>query len=169
MQVNRKCVTHDRVRPVLWQQPDSNRVSAAPIKVALVSGANKGIGKEIARGLAKAGFIVLIGARKAELGEATAAELAKDGQVSFQQLDVGDIKSVTAAAAAVKQKYGYLDVLVSPVCVAALLIAQCFQVADCFVYTALEHTPHTYCTVKLACPRGSLTLHKPNLKDICTA
>lgn len=103
---------------VLRRQPDSDPVSAAPIKhkVALVSGANKGIGKEIARGLAKAGFVVLIGARKAELGEAAAADLAKDGQVSFQQLDVGDVKSITAAAVAVKQKHGRLDVLVRPVC-----------------------------------------------------
>lgn len=84
--------------------------------MALVSGANKGIGKEIARGLAKAGFVVLIGARKSELGEAAAAELAKEGQVSFQQLDVTDVKSVIAAAAAVKQRYGHLDVLVRPVC-----------------------------------------------------
>ena len=86
---------------------------AAPNKVALVSGANKGIGKEIARGLAKQGFTVLLGARKQELGGAAAAELAKDGQVHFQQLDVTDVQSVTAAAAAIKKKYGCLDVLVS--------------------------------------------------------
>ncbi|KAL3134779.1 hypothetical protein ABBQ32_007766 [Trebouxia sp. C0010 RCD-2024] len=85
----------------------------APTKVALVTGANKGIGKEIARGLAKQGFTVLIGARKQELGEAAATELAKDGQVRSQQLDVTDVKSVTAAAAAVEQKYGHLDVLVN--------------------------------------------------------
>lgn len=85
----------------------------APNKVALVSGANKGIGKEIARGLAKQGFTVLLGARKQELGEAAAAELAKDGQVHFQQLNVTDVQSVTAAAAAIKKKYGCLDVLVN--------------------------------------------------------
>ena len=54
----------------------------------------------------------MIGARKQELGEAAATELAKDGQVCFQQLDVTDVKSVIAAAAAVKQTYGHLDVLV---------------------------------------------------------
>lgn len=85
----------------------------APNKVALVSGANKGIGKEIVRGLAKLGFTVLLGARKPELGEAAAAELTKDGQVYFQQLDVTDAASVRAAAAAVKEKYGHLDVLVN--------------------------------------------------------
>ena len=77
-------------------------------KVALVTGGNKGIGKEIVRGLAKQGFTVLLGARKPDLGEAAAAELAKDGQVVFQQLDVTDVNSVKLAAAAVKQKYGYL-------------------------------------------------------------
>lgn len=88
-------------------------VSAAPNKIALVSGGNKGIGKEIVRALAKEGFTVLLGARKPDLGEAAAAELAKDGQVYFQQLDVTDAASVHAAAAAVKEKYGHLDVLVS--------------------------------------------------------
>ena len=89
------------------------RASAAPTKVALVSGGNKGIGKEIVRGLAKQGFVVLLGARKAELGEAAATELSKDGEVHFQQLDVTDAASVRAAAAAVHDKYGHLDVLVS--------------------------------------------------------
>ena len=85
---------------------------AAPNKVALVTGGNKGIGKEIVRGLAKQGFTVLLGARKPQLGEAAAAELASDGHVIFQQLDVTDAKSVSAAAAAVKVKHGHLDVLV---------------------------------------------------------
>ena len=89
-----------------------NDAPAAPNKVALVTGANKGIGKEIARGLAKQGFTVLLGARKPALGEAAAAELANDGQVHFQQIDITDSKSVSAAAAAVKAKYGHLDVLV---------------------------------------------------------
>lgn len=101
--------------------------SAAPNKVALVSGANKGIGKEIARGLAKQGFTVLLGARKQELGEAAAAELAKDGQVHFQQLDVTDVQSVTAAAAAIKNKYGFLDVLVSAYAWCSDAKALCFN------------------------------------------
>ena len=91
---------------ILWSAaPD-------PTKVALVTGANKGIGKEIARGLARQGYTVLIGARKQELGEAAAQELAQDGQVHSQQLDVTDVKSVLAAAIALREKYGHLDVLV---------------------------------------------------------
>ncbi len=87
---------------------------AAPDLIALVSGANKGIGKEIARGLAQKGYHVLVGARKKELGEAAAAELAEHGEVSFLQLDVTDPESVIAAAAAVTSKFGHLDVLVGP-------------------------------------------------------
>ena len=87
---------------------------AAPSLIALVSGANKGIGKEIAGGLAQKGYHVLVGARKKELGEAAAAELAEHGEVSFLQLDVTDPESVIAAAAAVTSKFGHLDVLVGP-------------------------------------------------------
>lgn len=79
----------------------------------MVSGANKGIGKEIARGLAQKGYHVLVGARKKELGESAAAELAEHGEVSFLQLDVTDPESVIAAAAAVTSKFGHLDVLVN--------------------------------------------------------
>lgn len=78
-----------------------------------MSGANKGIGKEIARGLAQKGYHVLVGARKKELGESAAAELAEHGEVSFLQLDVTDPESVIAAAAAVTSKFGHLDVLVN--------------------------------------------------------
>ncbi|KAL0048239.1 hypothetical protein WJX82_010821 [Trebouxia sp. C0006] len=85
----------------------------APIKIALVTGANKGIGKKIAQALAQRGFHVLIGARKKDLGEAAAAELRDHGDVSVLQLDVADHKSVTAAAEDVKSKFGHLDVLVN--------------------------------------------------------
>ena len=56
-------------------------------KIALITGANKGIGKEIARQLGAAGMTVLIGARDAERGEAAAAELREggaDARVIFQ-------------------------------------------------------------------------------------
>ena len=79
----------------------------------MVTGANKGIGKEIAKALAQKGFHVLIGARKKDLGEAAVAELSDHGKVSFQQLDVTDPASVTAAAEATKSKFGHLDLLVS--------------------------------------------------------
>lgn len=84
-----------------------------PVKIALVTGANKGIGKEIAKGLAQKGFTVLLGARKKELGETAAAELAQYGNVSFQQLDITDVGSVTAAAELITSRFGHLDVLVN--------------------------------------------------------
>jgi NAD(P)-dependent dehydrogenase (short-subunit alcohol dehydrogenase family) len=82
-------------------------------KVALVTGANKGIGKAIVQGLARDGFIVYLGARNAERGEAAAAELAVDGAVRFVQLDVTDAASVSAAAQAIEAEVGRLDVLVN--------------------------------------------------------
>lgn len=82
-------------------------------RVALVTGANKGIGKAIVRGLARAGFTVLLGARNAERGIAAAKELANDGTVRFIQLDVTDEASVRAAAEVIEREFGRLDVLVN--------------------------------------------------------
>lgn len=82
-------------------------------KVALVTGANKGIGKEIARGLARQGIIVLLGARDPERGQAAAAELAGDGSVTFLQLDVTDVRSVSDAAREIEERFGRLDILVN--------------------------------------------------------
>jgi len=82
-------------------------------KLALVTGANKGIGKAIVQGLARDGFIVYLGARDAERGRAAAAELMADGAVRFVQLDVTDASSVTAAAQTIESEVGRLDVLVN--------------------------------------------------------
>ena len=68
-----------------------------------MTGATSGIGKEIARGLAKLGATVVIGARNAQHGEAARDELARDtgnANVSVMALDVADMKSVRAFAAA---------------------------------------------------------------------
>ena len=83
-------------------------------KIALVTGANKGIGKEIARQLAGLGMTVLVGARDTERGEKAAAELRADGtDVRFLRLDVADDASVAAAAGAIDSTFGRLDVLVN--------------------------------------------------------
>jgi NAD(P)-dependent dehydrogenase (short-subunit alcohol dehydrogenase family) len=82
-------------------------------KVALVTGANKGIGKAIARGLAREDFIVYLGARDPERGRAAAAELTADGTVHFVQLDVTYPASVTAAKHTIDSEAGRLDVLVN--------------------------------------------------------
>ncbi|GAB7048225.1 SDR family NAD(P)-dependent oxidoreductase [Catenuloplanes indicus] len=78
-------------------------------RIALITGANKGIGLETARGLAEAGMTVLLGARDAGRGAAAATAA---GAVAVL-LDVTDAASVTAAANRVEDEYGRLDVLVN--------------------------------------------------------
>ena len=83
-------------------------------KMALVTGANKGIGKEIARQLGALGMTVLVGARDRQRGEEAAAELLADGADAHAVLlDVTDQASIDAAASRVEQDYGQLDVLVN--------------------------------------------------------
>jgi NAD(P)-dependent dehydrogenase (short-subunit alcohol dehydrogenase family) len=85
-------------------------------KLAIVTGATGGIGKEIARGLARLGANVVVTARTPERGEATRAELtteAAGGEVSVLPLDVADQTSVRAFAAAVAARYVGVDVLVN--------------------------------------------------------
>ncbi|MEV0287695.1 SDR family oxidoreductase [Kribbella sp. NPDC050820] len=83
-------------------------------KIALVTGANKGIGKEIARQLGAAGFTVLAGSRDLARGAAAAKELVAEGyEVEAVQLDVTDEASVRAAAGRIEAEYGRLDVLVN--------------------------------------------------------
>jgi NAD(P)-dependent dehydrogenase (short-subunit alcohol dehydrogenase family) len=83
-------------------------------QIALVTGANKGLGRETARRLAAAGMTVLAGARDAGRGRAAAAELAADGaDVRFLPLDVTDADSVERAAAWIDETFGRLDVLVN--------------------------------------------------------
>lgn len=79
----------------------------------LISGANKGIGRETARQLAALGWTVWLGARDELLGRAAAAEIAADGaDVRFVQLDVTSDDSVAAAASHLEE-HGGLDVLIN--------------------------------------------------------
>ena len=83
-------------------------------EVALVTGGNKGIGREIVRQLGLRGLTVYLAARNPELGTAAAAELKDEGlDVRFVQLDVTDVESVDAAAKQVEADSGRLDVLVN--------------------------------------------------------
>jgi NAD(P)-dependent dehydrogenase (short-subunit alcohol dehydrogenase family) len=82
--------------------------------LALVSGANRGIGLAIATGLARRGVHVLLGCRDLGRGEAASAPLRAEGlQVWPVQLDTTDDGSVTALAARITQDFGYLDILVN--------------------------------------------------------
>ena len=78
-----------------------------------MTGGNKGIGKEIVRGLAQNGVTVLLGARDIARGEAAAEELATSGRVLFQQVDVTSDTSVAAAVQRVETDFGHLDILVN--------------------------------------------------------
>ena len=82
--------------------------------VALVTGANKGIGFEIARGLGELGFTVVVGARDAAQGEQAVATLQAAGiQAELLRLDTTDDESIAAAADFLEQRFGRLDVLVN--------------------------------------------------------
>ncbi|HEX7814393.1 SDR family oxidoreductase [Dyella sp.] len=83
-------------------------------RVALVTGANKGIGLEIARQLAQAGVFVIIGARHIGRANAAVADLAAQGLVSEPLLvDLNDLEGMPQAARAIEDKYGRLDILVN--------------------------------------------------------
>jgi NAD(P)-dependent dehydrogenase (short-subunit alcohol dehydrogenase family) len=83
-------------------------------RVAVVTGANKGIGFEIARQLAREGIIVYLGARDEARGRAAAEKLRAEGlDARPLRLDVTDDRSVAAAASALEKDAGRLDVLVN--------------------------------------------------------
>jgi NAD(P)-dependent dehydrogenase (short-subunit alcohol dehydrogenase family) len=83
-------------------------------RISLVTGANKGIGFEVARQLGTAGHRVLLGARDVALGEAAAATLKAEGiDVRFVHIDLVKPASIQSAAATIEDDYGRLDVLVN--------------------------------------------------------
>jgi NAD(P)-dependent dehydrogenase (short-subunit alcohol dehydrogenase family) len=79
--------------------------------VALVTGANKGIGLQIAKDLAARGFTVLVGSRHLEHGETAAKSVGADARAL--ELDVTDQASIAAAAERIRNELGRLDVLVN--------------------------------------------------------
>lgn len=82
--------------------------------IALITGANKGIGLATARQLGARGMTVLVGARDAARGREAADKLRAEGvDARFVPLEVTDAASIAAAAELVEREYGHLDVLVN--------------------------------------------------------
>lgn len=83
-------------------------------KIALVTGANKGIGLEIARQLAEAGALVLMGARDPRRGQDAANGLKATGlTVEAVEIDLNNETSIASAAQDIAGRYGRLDILVN--------------------------------------------------------
>ena len=84
------------------------------MKMVLVTGANKGIGHEVARQLAAKEFHVFVGARNTKAGRKAAEEIAKQGgKATFLEIDVSDNESVANAACEFSKIADRLDVLVN--------------------------------------------------------
>ncbi|MEI9980630.1 MAG: SDR family oxidoreductase [Edaphobacter sp.] len=83
-------------------------------KIALITGANKGIGLETARQLGKLGITVLVGARDIEKGEKAVAELKKDGvDARAVKIDVDNPADYEAVKKLIEKDYGVLDILIN--------------------------------------------------------
>jgi NAD(P)-dependent dehydrogenase (short-subunit alcohol dehydrogenase family) len=84
------------------------------MKTALITGANKGIGYEVARQLVAKGFHVFVGARNAKAGRKAVKEIAKEpGNATFLEIDVADNDSVRTAVHELSNVEDHLDVLVN--------------------------------------------------------
>ncbi len=83
-------------------------------KVALITGANKGIGFEVARQIARAGWTVLAAARNEELGRQAAQKLQAEGlDVQFILVDLNAPQTAVAAAETIRNRFGKLDLLIN--------------------------------------------------------
>lgn len=94
-------------------------MSHADRRISLVTGANKGIGLEVAHQLGKAGHRVLLGARDETRGREAAKTLQAEGiDVRFVAVDLTNPASLTAAAADIEANEGRVDVLVNNAAIA---------------------------------------------------
>ncbi|KAJ0970082.1 hypothetical protein J5N97_022959 [Dioscorea zingiberensis] len=93
-------------------------------RVAVVTGANKGIGLEIVKQLASNGVMVLLTARDVKRGTEAVEKLKESGlsDVVFHQLDVADTSSIASLADFIKTQFGKLDILVNNAAINALIV-----------------------------------------------
>ncbi len=83
-------------------------------QVALVTGGNRGIGYELVKQLAQAGFKVILASRNPESGRKAVQKLKEYNlDVSFVAMDVSNQESISQAASAVNEQYGRLDVIIN--------------------------------------------------------
>ncbi|MDE3142625.1 MAG: SDR family NAD(P)-dependent oxidoreductase, partial [Bacteroidota bacterium] len=83
-------------------------------KIALVTGANKGIGFETAKQLGKKGITIIAAARNAENGNKAVSKLKAEGiDAEFLQLDVNNTTQIQQAFEYINNKYGKLDILIN--------------------------------------------------------
>jgi NAD(P)-dependent dehydrogenase (short-subunit alcohol dehydrogenase family) len=86
-------------------------ISMQDKRIALVTGANQGVGLQVAKELVAHGLTVLVGSRNFEKGQAAAKQIGMGAHAL--QLDVTDQASITAAAERIRNEFGRLDVLVN--------------------------------------------------------
>src|SRR5437764_9617386 len=82
-------------------------------RIALVTGANKGIGFEVVRQLARKGFHVFLGARDEKAGRAAVEKLRNEGEITFVKIDVANPESIVRAAEEFSRQSDRLDTLVN--------------------------------------------------------
>ena len=88
-------------------------------KIALITGANQGIGFEVARQIARAGWPVLAAARNEELGKTAAAKLHAEGlDVQFIHIDLNDHGTALIAGESIRNRFGKLDLLINNAAIA---------------------------------------------------
>jgi NAD(P)-dependent dehydrogenase (short-subunit alcohol dehydrogenase family) len=87
---------------------------APKVRIALVTGANKGIGFEIARQLGKEGNRILIGARDRDRGQTAVANLRSEGFAArYVQIDLTELAAIAGATADIESQEGRLDILIN--------------------------------------------------------
>jgi NAD(P)-dependent dehydrogenase (short-subunit alcohol dehydrogenase family) len=79
--------------------------------IALVTGANSGIGNQVAKELVREGYLVIIGARKLSAGQKAAEEIGEGAAAA--EIDITDAQSIARAAGYITSEYGRLDLLVN--------------------------------------------------------
>jgi NAD(P)-dependent dehydrogenase (short-subunit alcohol dehydrogenase family) len=148
--------------------------------VALITGAGSGIGRAVAITLAKAGWSVVLSGRRAEALEETRAALADPDRHLAVPTDVADPAAVGALFAAIKGRYGRLDLLFNnagtgapPVALEDLDIAHWRRVVDINLTGAFLCTQGAFRMFKAQAPRGgriinngSISAHAPRPRSV---